>query len=252
MVTDTQLSKITRISILAAVLLVMLTPLGHVIPTASAFNLQVHRQLFGGFSHAIASSSFDSGSNGQGSLMGSSPSTLAFSAVGTHGTNDGGSWYKHDQYNYKYNNYRGDSGNSNYNNEPHKKWHHHGSSSSGDLVINKQNADCNTISNANGGAGNGGSGGNAGGGSGGSSNGGNSGNSPGGSGGSSNGGSGSGASGGTSNGGNGSTTGSGGPGGASNGGNGGSSPGAPGVGGSSEAAGQTTCSNTSTFNLSRA
>ena len=244
---------ITRISTLVAVLLVMLIPLGHVTPLAFAYKLQEQRQqLFGGFGHAIASSSFGSDSNRQGSLAGFSPSTLSFSGVGTHDTNDGGSWYNHDQYNHKYDNYRGDSGNSNYNNEPHKKWHHHGSGSSGDLVVNNQNADCKTISNANGGAGIGGSGGNAGGGSGGSSNGGSSGNSPGGSGGTSNGGSGSGATGGTSNGGNGSTTGSGGSGGASNGGNGGSSPGAPGVGGSSEAAGQTTCSNTSTFNLSRA
>jgi len=234
MVRDSQSRMITRISTLVAVLLVMLIPLGHVTPLAFALQEQ-RQQLFGGFSHAIASSSFGSDSNRQGSLTGFSPSALSFSGIGTHDTNDGGSWYKHDQFNHKYNNYRGDNNNNNNNNQ-HKKWHHHGSSSSGDLVVNNQNADCSSTSNANGGAGIGGSGGNTGGGNGGSSNGG----------------SGSGASGGTSNGGSGSTTGSGGSGGTSNGGNGGSSPGAPGVGGSSDAGSETSCSNTSTFNLSRA
>jgi hypothetical protein len=80
---------------------------------------------------------------------------MSFSNAGTHDTGDTGSWYKPDQYNYKYNGYSGHNDNNNYSDKPHKKWHYHGGKS-GDLVVNNQNADCSSTSNANGGAGNGG------------------------------------------------------------------------------------------------
>jgi hypothetical protein len=232
MVTNGQLSMITRnckrtrASLLAGVvLLVTLIPLVHAIPLAYAFKIQ-------GFNNPIASSSLDSYSNIKGSFTSSSPSTMSFSNAGTHDTGDTGGWYKPDQYSYKYNGYSGHNDNNNYSDKPHKKWHHHGGKS-GDLVVNNQNADCSSTSNANGGAGNGGNGGNASGGNGGSSNG-----SSGGAGGN----------GGATPGGNG---GNGGGGGTSNGAGGGNSPGAAGVGGPSVAGSSTSCSNTSTFNISK-
>jgi hypothetical protein len=240
MVTDSQLSMITKnckrtraIFLTGVVLLVTLIPLVHAIPLVYAFNVQEQRQqLFGGLSNPIASSPFDSYSNAKGSLTGSSPSTMSLSNGGTHDTNDLGSWYKNDQYNYKYNGYSGHNDNNNYSDKPHKKWHHHGDKA-GPLVVNNQNADCSSTSNANGGAGNGGNGGNASGGNGGSSNGGSGGS--GGNGGATPGGSG----------------GNGAGGGSSNGAAGGSSTGGPGTGGSSIAGSSTSCSNTSTFNISR-
>ena len=164
MVTDSQLSTVSRnckrtraILLTGVVLLVTLIPLVHAIPLVYAFNVQEQRQqLFGGFSNPIASSPFDSHSNVKVSLTGSSPSTMSLSNGGTHDTNDLGSWYKNDQYNYKYNGYSGHNDNNNYSDKPHKKWHNHGDKAGG-LVVNNQNADCSSTSNANGGAGVGGS-----------------------------------------------------------------------------------------------
>ena len=45
---------------------------------------------------------------------------MSFSNAGTHDTGDTGSWYKPDQYNYKYNGYSGHNDNNNYSDKPHK------------------------------------------------------------------------------------------------------------------------------------
>jgi hypothetical protein len=209
MVTDNQ-KTMTTVVLLAAVLLVGFVPLSHAIP----FVLADKSGLLTGFGHATTSLAFASHKQGVFNGFGHATTSTSLSSFKDRTQ---GQWSNQDPY-------------QGHQQQHYKKWHSHSSSGYGiqEKVVNVQNADCTSTSNANGGNANGGTGGSGNGGNGGPSNGG---------------------SGGTNN--DHGTGANGASGGFSGGGNGGNLPGGPGgTGGPSSATSQTSCSNTSTFHIS--
>ena len=207
MVTDNQ-KTMTMVVLLAAVLLVGFVPLSHAIP----FVLADKSGLLTGFGHATTSLAFASHKQGVFNGFGHATTSTSLSSFKDRTQ---GQWSNQDPY-------------QGHQQQHYKKWHSHNGYGILAKVVNVQNADCTSTSNANGGNANGGTGGSGNGGNGGPSNGG---------------------SGGTNN--DHGTGANGASGGFSGGGNGGNLPGGPGgTGGPSSATSQTSCSNTSTFHIS--